>query len=60
MELNFHMLEDAASLAHEECIDGIWTIHGIYEWLGMHRIKDATGRLLLLHHSNKSAKNTKM
>jgi hypothetical protein len=49
LELNFPMLNDAASLAHEQYVAGIWTLKNVQKWLKIHCIKEATGKLLLLH-----------
>ena len=49
MELDYPMLSDAASLAHEEHVDGNWTALDVEEWLKIHCMKEATRKLLLLH-----------
>jgi hypothetical protein len=49
MELDFQMLNDAASLAHKQYVDGIWTAHDVQEWLKIHCVKEASGKLLLRH-----------
>jgi hypothetical protein len=48
-ELDYQMLSDAASLAHEMYVDGLWTAPEVQQWLKLHCIKEATGKLLLRH-----------
>jgi hypothetical protein len=49
LELSYGMLNDAASLAHEQYVDGLWTDKNVHKWLKIHCIKEATGKLLLRH-----------
>lgn len=43
------MLNNAASLAHEQHVDGLWTHKNVHKWLKIHCTKEATGKLLLRH-----------
>ena len=49
MKLNYQMLANAAVMAHELYVDGMWTTNEVKEWLKIHCIKEATGRLLMRH-----------
>jgi len=49
MQLNFEMLGNAITLAHEERIDCSWTAANVHKWVKIFCIEEAAAELILAH-----------